>query len=67
MSTHSLIKLITISLLLSLGLTIRLHLQPTSTVTYNTLKSNLSFPIDYKYYDNLNSPQTNYYYGTITK
>lgn len=46
----------------------RLHVQQTgSTVTYDSLKSRLDSTIDYKYYDNLNSPSTNFYYGTITK
>ena len=42
-------------------------MKKTSTVTYDSLKSKIATPIDYKYYDNLNSPSTNYYFGTITK
>lgn len=36
-------------------------------VTYDSLKSKYDTGSDYKYYDNLNSPIANYYYGSITK
>lgn len=65
----------TVQILLLIGLisisfvsSMRLHVQETgSTVTYDSLKSRLDSNIDYKYYDNLNSPSSNFYYGTITK
>jgi len=61
------IFIVTIILTFALVNSIKLHLQTTSTVTYDSLKSKLDSSIDYKYYDNLNSFNTNFYYGTITK
>lgn len=51
-------------LLLSLAYSLKIHQQ----VTYDSLISKYDITSsDYKYVDNLNSPISNYYYGSVTK
>lgn len=57
--------------LLHITTCLRVH-QTISSVTFvtpnsNTTNTNTTSAIDYKYYDNLQSPSANYYYGSITK
>jgi len=54
-------------LLIVCATNLKIH-QQYNTVTYDSLMSKYdTSSSDYKYYDNLNSPQANYYYGGITK
>lgn len=48
-------------------LAMRMHQQSNPTATYDSIKSKYDTSSDYKYYDNLNSLQANYYYGSVTK
>ena len=55
-----------IMLIITLGYSLKIHKQ----VTYDSLRSKYdttTLSSDYKYVDNLNSPISNYYYGSVTK
>jgi hypothetical protein len=76
---NNLISVLVLSILISLNININCiklfsHKQALQNVTYSTLKSDVlsqngssTSNINFQYYDNLNSPIANYYYGSITK
>jgi hypothetical protein len=67
MNRHKTITVIVLLGIMGAVNSLKIHLQAPPTVTYDSVKSKFDTNIDFKYYDNLDSPNANFYYGTITK